>query len=232
MPGKPANPLFILIDTSVLLPLIATDQVALLRFLRNEYKVQPAIATAVEVEAVQILTNVPKFKGRQDQLKKAISNGTLCPIDQQSLSAIFGTGVEAMLRQIDTEGQRLHLRVDRGEAYTHAAAAVLGVPVATDDTSAVNRLIRDNENVPRPILRFWDLIVLGHQVGQMDESSCDKARQTLAKMQESLPQCFRGRTFAAGLADFYARLADGVAPLVGAKDPLGKLDERLFLFKT
>jgi hypothetical protein len=230
-PGKPANPLFIVIDTSVLLQLIATDQIAVLRVLRSEYKVQPAVASAVESETLQILTTVRKFMGRQEQLKKAISNNTISLLDQQSLGAILGTGVDALLRQIDSEGQRYHCRVDRGEAYTHAAAAVLGVPVATNDTSAVNRLLRDEENIPRPILRFWDLVVFARQIGQMDDASCDKIRQALAKLEESLPQCFRGRTFSVGLPEFYARLVDGAAPLIGASHPQGKLDDRKVLFR-
>jgi hypothetical protein len=231
IPGKPANPLFIVIDTSVLLQLIATDQLPLLRWLRSEYKVQPAITSAVESETLQILTTIGKFMGRQERLKKALTNNTISLIDRQSLGAILGTGVDALLRQMDSEGQRLHFRVDRGEAYTHAAAAVLGVPVATNDTSAVNRLLRDEESIPRPILRFWDLIVFGHQTGQLDDTSCDKIRQALGKINESLPQCFTGRSFNVGLAEFYARLVDGLAPLIGAPNPQGKLDDRLVLFR-
>ena len=231
IPGKPVNPLFIIIDTSVLLQLIATDQLPLLRFLRSEYKIQPAIAAAVESETARILTTIPKFMGRQEQLRKALSNGTLNLLDRQSLSAVLATGVEAILRQIDAEGQRFGLRVDRGEAYTHAAASVLGVPAATNDTSAVNRLLRDGENVPRPILRFWDLIVFGHQTGQLDDASCDKIRQSLAKIQERLPECFTGRAYDAGLADFYPRLVDGVAPLIGAANRASTLDDRLALFR-
>jgi hypothetical protein len=230
IPSKPTNPLFIVIDTSVLLQLIATDQLPLLRWLRSEYKVQPAIASAVESETLQILTTIRKFMGRQEQLKKALSNNTITLIDRQSLS-MLGTGVDALLRQIDSEGRRFHLRVDRGEAYTHAAAAVLGVPVATNDVSALNRLIRDEENIPRPILRFWNLIVFGRQTGQLDDPSCDKIRQALARIGESLPRCFTGRTFSDGLPEFYARLVDGMAPAVGAPNPQNALDDRRVLFR-
>jgi hypothetical protein len=232
IPGKPANPILVVLDTSVLLQLIATDQLQLLRYLRSEYKVQPAIATAVESETLQILMTVAKFRGRQEQFKKALSNNTISLIDQQSLSGLLGTGVDALLRQIDSEGRRLHLRVDRGEAYTHAAASVLGVPVATNDITAVNRLLRDGENIPRPVLRLWDFIVFGRQVGQLDDAMCDKTRQTLATIQERLPQCFVGRTFSVGVTEFYARLVDGVAPLIGAAQPEGALDERQVLFRS
>lgn len=230
IPGRPANPAFIVIDTSVLLQMIATYQLPLLRCIRFEYKVQAAIVGAVESEALQILSNNRKFMGRQEQLKKALSNNTLSLLDQRIIGETFGAGADALLRQMDTDGQRLHLRVDRGEAYTHAAGGVLGVPVATNDVSAVNRLLRDDENLPRPILRFWDFIVFGHQIKQLDDSRCDKIRQTLVKLQESIPQSFTGRAFSAGLPSFYARLVDGLHPLVGASTPESGLDERLTLF--
>jgi hypothetical protein len=230
-PGKPANPPFIIIDTSVLLQLIATDQTALLRCLRSEYRVQPAIVSAVESETSHILNTIPKFKGRQDQLKKALSNNAITLIDRQSVGAFTNTGVDALLRQMNSEGQRFNLRVDRGEAYTHAAASVLDVPVVTNDVTAVRQLIRDNEKVPRPILRFWDLIVFCRQIDQIDDSSCDIVRQSLTKLQEGQPQCFTGRAFRTGLAEFYPRLVDGTAPLIGAPNPGGRLDDRLALFR-
>ncbi len=230
-PGKPANPLFLIIDTSVLLQLIATDQLTLLRCIRSEYRVQPAIVSAVESETLHILTTISKFIGRQEPFRKALSNNTISLIDRQLLSTVLGTGVDAILRQIDSEGQRFNLRVDRGEAYTHAAGSVLGAPVATNDYSAVNRLLRDDENIPRPVLRFWDLIVLGYQIGQLDGSSCDKIRQSLVAIGEWIPSCFTGRNFSAGLIDFYPRLVDGVAKLIGTTNPQGPLDERQVLFR-
>jgi hypothetical protein len=199
--------------------------------MRSEYGVQPAIVGAVESETLHILTTVRKFMGRQDSFKKAVSNKTICLIDRELLSNVLGAAVDAILRQIDSEGQRFNLRVDRGEAYTHAAGSVLEAPVATNDYSAVNRLLRDDENIPRPILRFWDLIVFGHQIGQLDGSSCDKVRQTLVSIGEWIPRCFAGRNFSVGLTDFYPRLVDGVAGLIGAANPEGPLDDRQVLFR-
>jgi len=169
--------------------------------------------------------------GRQESFKKAVSNNTISLVDRQLLSGVLGTGVDAILRQIDSEGQRLNLRVDRGEAYTHAAASVLGSPVATNDYNAVKRLIQDDEHIPRPILRFWDLIAFGHQIGQLDDSSCDKIRQILVSIDESVPQCFKGRKFGVGLTEFYLRLVDGVATLIGAENRQGPLDDRRVIFR-
>ena len=142
---------------------------------------------------------------------------------------LLGSGTESWLRQIDAEGERLYSIVDRGEAFSHAASSVLGVPIATNDTSAVYRLIRGNENVPRPIIRFWDLIVLCHQIEMLTEGDCDRIRQVLEKIGERLPACFSRRSFRDGLPEFYARLADIDRPVVGAIGPQERLDERLLL---
>jgi hypothetical protein len=104
IPGKPANPLFIIIDTSVLLQLIVTEQLPLLRCLRSEYKVQPVMVSAEESETMHILTTVRKFMGRQEGFKRAVSNNTIGIIDRQLLGAVLGTGVDAILRQIGRGG--------------------------------------------------------------------------------------------------------------------------------
>jgi len=230
LPGAPVdNPKLIVVDTSVLLQLIATDQRVVFRRIRTDFGIQAAIARAVESEAFYHLEKVAKFRGRQEQLKKALGNGTLAAVDYSLLAPLLGSGTESWLRQIDAEGERLYSIVDRGEAFSHAASSVLGVPIATNDTSAVYRLIRGNENVPRPIIRFWDLIVLCHQIEMLTEGDCDRIRQVLEKIGERLPACFSRRSFRDGLPEFYARLADIDRPVVGAIGPQERLDERLLL---
>ena len=72
--------------------MIATDQWSLLRCLKSEYKVRPAILGAVESKALRILTTIKKFMGRQEQLKKALSNNTVRRINEQFLMGLLGTG--------------------------------------------------------------------------------------------------------------------------------------------
>jgi hypothetical protein len=103
------------------------------------------------------------------------------------------------------------------------------VPIVTDDISAINRLLRDNEIIPRPILRFWDLILFAFQSGHLDNSGCDEIRQTLVRLAERVPDCFDKRSFSDGLPTFYPRLVDGEKPLVGAAEPQDRFDQRLFL---
>lgn len=101
--------------------------------------------------------------------------------------------------------------------------------MATNDTAAVYKLLRDGYSLPRPIVRFWDLIVLDYQLSNVDDAMCDKIRQTLAAMSERLPGCFTGKSFKAGLNDFYARLVDHQKPTVGAVSSQEKFDDRIVL---
>lgn len=119
-----------------------------------------------------------RFRGCGEAFKKATSNGTVSVLDLEFLRQRCGQPGDALLRQIDSEGRRLNLRVDRGEAYTHAAAAVLGALVATNDATAVHHLMRDRETVHHPVLRFWDLIVFARQIDQLNDGACDRIRQT------------------------------------------------------
>lgn len=223
------NPKLIIIDSSVLLQFIATEQFGILRLLRSDFGVQPAIVQAVESEASCILQNVPKFRGRLEQLKKAVGNKTLAIVDRDLLAPILGSAAEAWIRQMESEGDRLYSVVDRGEAFTHAASMVLNVPTATNDTTAVTRLLRGGETIPRPILRFWDFVVFAHQAGLLDAAACDKVRQILHKMGEWQHPCFTNCSFDDGLPRFYARLVRAGWQTVGASQPQEKLDERLGL---
>jgi len=223
------NPRLIVIDSSVLVQVIATDQMGVLRLLRSDYGVQPAIVQAVESEVSYLLNNVARFRGRQEQLRKALGNNTLAIVDRGFLATILDSGVDAWLRQMEAEGERLYLAVDRGEAFSHAASIALGVPIATNDTSAVYRLLKGGESIPRPIIRFWDLVVLGYQVGSLDDAACDRIRQTLRKLGERIPPCFADRSYIDGLPDFYPRLACAGHQFVGAGQPQEKFDERLVL---
>jgi hypothetical protein len=228
-PGAPQNPKLIIIDSSVLLQLIPTDQFGVLRLLKTDFGVQPAIVQAVESEVAYILQNVPKFRGRQDQLKKAIGNNTLAIVDRDLLAPILGSAVEAWIRQMESEGVRLYSIVDRGEAFTHAASMVLHAPTATNDTTAVSRLLRGGETIPRPIFRFWDFIVFAYQVGLLDAGACDRVRQALHRIGERQHRCFTNCSFEDGLSHFYARLVWANREAVGASQPQEKFDERLFL---
>ena len=98
-----------------------------------------------------------------------------------------------------------------------------------NDSTAVGRLLRDGVTVPRPVLRFWDLVVFWRQAGHLDDAACDHIRQTLSKLQEHTIGCFTGKHFVDGLPFFYPRFVDSHLPLLGAREPQERLDERMYL---
>jgi hypothetical protein len=228
----PANPKLIILDSSVLLQIIATDQIGIVRLLRSDFGIQCAIVPAVQAEVACIMENVSKFRGRREQFKKALRNNTLRVIDRDLLFPIFGSATDSWSRQIESEGTRLYAFVDRGEAFTHGASMVLNAPTATNDSTAASRLIRGGEPIPRPILRFWDLVVFAHQAGLLTATACDTVRQVLHKIGERNHPCFAGNSFTDALPHFYARLACSNQQLIGATTPQEKLDERLLLLRN
>jgi hypothetical protein len=227
--SAPGNPRLIIVDSSVLVQLVATEQLGIFRRFRSDYGVQAAIVQAVEAEVFHLLNTVAKFRGRQEQLRKALGNNTLALVDREFLAPLLGTGVDAWIRQMESEGERLYVMVDRGEAFSHAASIVLDVPIATTDTSAVYRLLKYGEKIPRPIIRFWDLVVFAHQIGDLDEAGCDRIRKTLSKLGERTHPCFTERSFRDGVSEFYARLICSDHQPIGAAQPQERLDERLVL---
>lgn len=223
------KPKVILFDSSVVLQIIATGQFGILRSLRSDFGVQAAIVPAVESEVLAIVESVGKFRGRREQFKKALRNKTLAIIDRNLLVPFLGGAADSWLRQIDSEGTRLYDFVDRGEAFTHAASMLLNVPVATNDTRAVSKLVRQGEIIPRPILRFWDLVVFSYQAAWLTANECDAIRQFLDKLGERNHPCFTGHSFQDGLPHFYARLACSDQQLIGSNQPQEKFDERMVL---
>ena len=223
------KPKVIIFDSSVVLQIIATGQFRILRSLRSDFGVQSAIVPAVESEVLAIVENVAKFRGRREQFKKALRNKTLAIIDRDLLAPFLGGAAESWIRQIDSEGTRLYELVDRGEAFTHAASIVLNAPVATNDTTAVSRLVRQGEPIPLPVLRFWDLVVFSHQAAWLTANECDAIRQVLDKMGERNHPCFTRHSFQDGLPHFYARLACSDQQQLGSNQPQEKFDERMVL---
>lgn len=224
--------LVIIFDSSVVLQIIATGQFRILRSLQSDFGVQSAIVPAVESEVSVIVENVPKFRGRREQFKKALRNRTLAIVNRDFLAPLVGTAADSWIRQIDAEGTRLYDFVDRGEAFTHAASIVLNALVATNDTTAVSRLVRQGETLPSPTLRFWDLVVFSHQVGWLSENDCDAIRQFLDKIGERNHPCFSSHSFQDGLPHFYARLTCSEEPGIGAAETQEKFDERIALTRV
>jgi hypothetical protein len=225
-PGIPKNPQLLLGDSSALIQLVIAEEIAPFRVLKTNYGVHVAIVGAVEAEIRRKVKS--KFPAKIPFLKKLLGN-TVSTLDKALLTACGYKSATALLEQIDSLGQQFSLRVDRGEAYTHAASNVLAVPALSQDITALWKLIQDGIDVQRPVLRAFDFLLFGVQAGVMEIEACNRARKLLLKAGESILPCFENCSVPDGLAHFYLRLCDAERQLIGSPKPLDRFDDRIFL---
>ena len=91
-----------------------------------------------------------------------------------------------------------------------------GVPAMSNDKSALDALDFNGKALPSPVLRMFDLLAFGYQIGVLEEKDCDKARKELLQIGEHVPGVFRKASFINGLANFSPRILDGAVGGVGA----------------
>jgi hypothetical protein len=212
-----APPLLIL-DTDVLLQLLISKHAPLLRRLKTEYGIQPAIVPEVEAELEPrgARRGVPAAS-----ILKSTASGAVLLLDEHAvrdyllqqnvpvaLAAEAATGIVERVSEYS-------MRVDLGEAATLAVAAGLGVPAASNDGQAVKALSEAGFPLPQPTMRFFDLVVFGFQAGLLTESECDSIRGRLLGSKEYIPPDFRNQSFKTGLGTFPPRLIDGSKELAG-----------------
>ena len=228
-PGLPGNPSLIVGDTSSLVQLVIVEDITALRGLKQEYGIQVAVTEAVEAELRRVVRN--RFPAREAFLKKAFNSRTLAVVDKTLLNSLGYKAAPALLEQMDQLGEKFHRRVDRGEAYTHAAGNVLGVPTLSQDIAALWQLVKDGIDVQRPVLRAFDVLIFGVQARLAEIESCAKARRLLLKARETILPCFENCSVADGLPNFFLRLCDASLPPLGAEKKLEPFDDRIFVRK-
>jgi hypothetical protein len=188
LPGQPENPSLLVCDTSSLIQLIIAERTALLHTLRNDYRIQAVVVEAVEAELRRNIER--RFTDKANILKKALNSKSIVVLDEAVLEANGFRAANALLEQIDELGADFALRIDRGEAYTHSAAQVLTIPTLSQDLRAISKLIQDKVRVARPILRAFDVILFGLQIGELTIGDCNTARRVLLKRKEAVLSCF------------------------------------------
>lgn len=230
------NPPFLICDSDALIQFFIAREFGPFRELKKSYCVQPAIVSEVELE----ICSTKKFGNRFDALlTKAISSGTIQVLDQTSLqsylvSPVTHSGVaNATWASIQSLGAQYRLHVGRGEAYTHAAAFILGLPAMSNDLSALITLRTNGFAVPSPVLRGFDLLVFSYQIAILTEAECDSFRKSLLQEREGIPAAFKAASFANGLKQFCPRLLDSSKPPVGAQHSSGPAyTQQLLLSRT
>jgi hypothetical protein len=214
-----SRPDFLVCDADATFQLLLTRQTALLGILLHDYGVRPIIVPEVDIELRSHRRLTPQIL---PTLTKALKNGLLSVMDIQILESHFGGGPSGALTagaaktNINMRGAAYNLRVDRGEAYSHATAVELSVPVLSHDRAALDALTNAGLAVPSTVLRFYDLLVLGFQIQRLTETEIDNVRSSLLSQHEFVPGAFKASSFQDGLRNFDARLLDGARPSVGS----------------
>ena len=197
VPGQPRNPLLLIADTDAILQLVIADCVSLLKLLGTEYGIRATIVEAVKTEL--LLKAERKFAPFKKSIHKALDSHTLSVLTSPFLRESGWTDSDRAVDLITKLGTKYTDFVDRGEAFSYAAANLLKMPILSNDGAAISDL-RDNRiTVPTTILRAFDIVVFGFQIESRSETECDLVRQKLANSHEYLPECFVHAAFKAGL---------------------------------
>jgi hypothetical protein len=211
-----ANPPFLLCDADVIIQLFIAKTIVPLRCLRDRYGVQPVVMPEVSVEL--------ETRGRPETAKRyrtANESGLIRDLDVNAIRAmrdrlppeIAEESPSAIWNMIEDRGYEYRDHVDRGEAYTYAAANTLGLPTTSNDGNAIASLRSNDIPVPVPVLRAFDLIAFAVQCDAMSLRDAEQARSNvLDDKRERPPAPFARASFEDGISAFRPRLVDGSRP--------------------
>ena len=201
------RPVFLLLDADVTFQLfIGKVAKAVLDPLRKSYGLRAIVVPEVEIE----LRSHRRLGATIGPLfVKACGSGLIKILDADNYSDLLGLVASTTSHaSIQSLGRQYNYRVDRGEAYTHATGVSLSQPVASNDMNAVRTLRIAGEELPRPVLRTFDLIVFANQIGALSDADCDDLRKSLNDAGEGLPQAWEHASYIDGLSTFVPRLID------------------------
>lgn len=215
------NPPFLLSDSDALIQVFMTRQ----RRALAELRTRGGMVTAVLPEVESEVCNHRKFRQQfEPEFQRTVKAGNLVVLERGDTRRLLlerDTPVDAVdreLLELEARCRDYNKYVDEGEAYTHAHAARLGLPVMSHDQKAMTQLRRLGLRVGHPTLRFFDLLVFAHGRGWVTTEECERARKYLSGQGEFIPYEFKaqGASFADCAAIFPCRLAvtaPGEAPI-------------------
>jgi len=203
------NPSLLLCDSDALVQFFLIDDLRPLQALRTSFQIQPTITLEVDLE----LRWLAKYKSFfVPKLDKALKHGILTKLDQGTFQGYLGTAAPGTSwSSFQALGARYYGFVQRGEAYTHAAAVSLGMPALSNDGTAVRVLEGQMMSVAVPVLRFFDIIIFAHEFKVLTTKDCEEIRSALFKNGEGLPGPFKNASFVNGEKTFPRRLRVGNA---------------------
>jgi hypothetical protein len=216
------NPALLLCDSDALIQLFSVDDLRPLQELVRQFGIQPAITLEVDLE----LRWLGKHKDRfVVPLDKALKHGTLIKLDQSRFQTYLGTAAPGTSwNTYQALGAQYYGFVQRGEAYTHAAAVTLGMPALTNDQKAVIVLQGQMLRVAVPVLRSFDIFTFAYESGILDIKDCESIRSELLRIGEGMPGPFLHASFEDGAKKFPCRLRQASASVTPRAPPTNHYD--------
>src|SRR6266404_4681693 len=225
----PPNPRLLICDSDALIQLFIANELRPLKDLKNLYGIQPVVVQEVDIELRWLGHHRDRFVL---QLDKAMKNGLVTRLDKplfQSLVSAAPAG--ASWSAFQSIGAQYAGYVDKGEAYTHAAGVVLGVPTVSNDFRAIQLLQTQMMNLPAPVLRSFDLLAFALTSGTLAIQDCEKARSALLAAGEWVAKDFKNTSFQGGLSSFTCRLKESSSTGAAPPPTPAKFSDTLFINK-
>jgi hypothetical protein len=203
------NPPLLLCDSDALVQSFLADDLRPLQGLAKQFGIQPVITLEVDMELRWLGKHRDRFV---PQLDKALKHGALVKLDPPEFQRYLGTAAPGTSwSSYQALGSQYYGFVQRGEAYTHAAAVTLGMPALSNDQKAVYVLQAQMLRTAVPTLRAFDLFVFAHESGILQINACEDIRSELLKSGEGIPGPFLHASFEDGVRNFPCRLRQGKA---------------------
>ncbi len=200
------NPSLLICDSDVVVQLFLANEPRPLKALKNLYGIQPVIVQEVDLELRWLGHYGNRF---EYPLEKLLRSGLICRLDKSLFQSFLGSAPPgASWAGFQSLGAQYMGFVDKGEAYSHAAGVVLGMPVASDDYSAIQVLQYQMQNLPSPVLRSFDLLGFALEIEALSIQDCEKVRTCLMKEKRWVPGVFINASFEVGMTRFQLRLRD------------------------
>ncbi|RPJ57196.1 MAG: hypothetical protein EHM23_21320 [Acidobacteria bacterium] len=185
------NPAFLLCDTDALIQIYLTQRSDLLEYLRRSFSVQPAVVPEVEIE---IRNNGQYGRRFEPVFLRGMQSGQMVVLDDVRVCTFLSSkGIvdpETVFYRVLAEGNVNSSHVQRGEAFSHALASSLGLPLMSNDGDALRVLARLNRPLAIPTIRFMDLVVFAFGQGVIRENDCQSIVRILRGAHEYVPRAF------------------------------------------
>ncbi len=196
-------------DSDALMQILLAGQERVFSLLLADFGVSSFIMSEVEVEVrsnrkLGALVRIPF-----ETVLKNRSLKILATSDLDKLSS--GMPAPISLADIRQVGRDLALYVGAGEAFTHAAGALLDTPTVSNDANAIRTLELNGKQLPPRIFRSYDLFAFLYDEGYIDIRAAERSLKALKIQNEWIPKCLLHSSFEDGIRGINCRLATSLA---------------------